>query len=454
MDTTLATVNLLTDTRREHLENAYQRMRTGMIPLFSSWRNSSHAEMLDASYREMLQLAASFPVDLARRMLETLIRTRTFFDVLGDNLHKLHGPGFTGYQQEGVGVGVASALRPDDFTATSHRDFSLHLFRGFSIDDAWLNHYLKKDGPTKGWHSNMHFFNQHANDFGFQVSEMAMTTALLNGAVMSENMKREREGGSPEDRAVGLAIFGDGASSNGLTHEAVNFAKVRHIPILEVILNNRISFGTIGAKQHGDIDLVNRGIGYEMPGLSVDGNDVFMVSLAAHWLVSFIRRTSHPAVLECLTIRGHGHNEFDRNPYPQKLFGREEVRRWKTEIRFDPVKLTKETMLDLRLISGDELEALERRITEEVETAEERAFNAEDPPPDRAGLEEVFSDPGCRVSKDLAAAHPGAAGSRIITMREAYREALDEELARNPDLRYMGEDVEDPLGGAWGLTVG
>nr|BAL54608.1 dehydrogenase E1 component [uncultured prokaryote] len=458
---TALSVNLLNDRRLNMLNQAFERCLK-VSELFESWKNrDSYISDLQRSFDETLGFAKNFPSDLAIRLYEDILKTRIFYDESIKHIKKggdgtIAGPVFTGYWQEAVGVAVAHAMGPEDFLYPSHRDLSAYIARGESLDRIWLNHLGKLTGPTKGYDANLHFMDYEHRNFGFQVSTMGVSAVIGPGPVIPANKEKELRLGrslQPDERIAAVAIFGDGASSNGVVHEGMNLAKAWNIPVLFVLLDNRIAISVSAQQQHGGIDLTNRAIAYEMPGITLDGNDVILSYLGARWMLTFSRRAMHPSFMRLITFRRHGHNEIEDSEYAKDVYGKEEFERLCSKEN-DPLYRIRTELVELGILNEESVRKTVSRIRKDVLDSYSRSVKEPDPPTDRTAFRDPFVDPQCKVTRELAKKYPPSKTDRQITMREAFREALYEELRKNPLLRYIGEDVADPKGGVLGLTLG
>ena len=239
---------------------------------FPSWRGTDNAGILKAATERAYLTARAFPPQTAKQLLKWTLVTRVLFEELRDSYRRgeFTGACLLGDGQEAVGAGVALAMRKGDYLAPEHRSFSAMLAHGTPLDHYWRNFFMRATGPTGGHDPNIHFSDLAHRNFGFMVSDMAVSAGVINGAVFAKNQRLTHENGSellPEDHAAGVAIFGDGAASNGLAHEGMNLARALRLPVLFAILNNQIALRTNPTEEHGGIDLANRALpaGEEQP---------------------------------------------------------------------------------------------------------------------------------------------------------------------------------------------
>ncbi len=454
-------VNFLNDRRLNALNKAFERCLR-VSELFESWKKREYyISALQLAFDETMGFAKNFPSDLALRLYRDILTTRLLYDEITKHIKKggdgtIAGPAFTGYWQEAAGVAVAHAMGKEDFLYPSHRDMSAYIAKGETLDRIWLNHLGKITGPTKGYDGNVHFIDYEHRNFGFEVSTMGVSAVIGPGPVIPANKEKELKLGrslEPDERIAAVAIFGDGASSNGVVHEGMNLTKAWNIPVLFVLLDNRIAISVSPEQQHGGIDLTNRSIGYEMPGITLDGNDVILSYLGARWMLTFSRRTMHPSFMRLVTFRRHGHNEIEDAEYAKEVYGREEFERLSSKEN-DPLYRIRTELIELGILTDESMKRIVSDVRKDVIDSYNRALKEPDPPRDRTAFRSSLIDPECRITRELASKYPPTKTDRELSMREAFKEALREELKNNPLLRYFGEDVADPKGGVLGLTLG
>lgn len=425
---------------------------------FPSWKGEDYAEILRSALGRAQTTAENFSPLIGQQLLAHVLLARTFFQELLESYRagEFQGACLRGNGQEAVGVGVALASRTGfDILAPEHRSVSAMLVRGTPIDWYWQNHLMRATSPTGGHDPNVHFSDFERRNLGFMVSDMAMSAGVINGAVWRANKMRSLELAKSgeeflaEERACGIAIFGDGAASNGLAHGGMGFAKTLRQPILFTILDNQIAFRTAPRSEHGGINLANRAFGYEMPALSVDGDNVFEVYLAASILLEFARIANHPALLHARTFRRCGHNESEDIAYMSQLFDERFLKFWMSPEK-DPLYQARVLCEELSFVSAADFGALETTAKETVRVSHQAALR--DPEPIAGEVRPVLMDAECKTVAALAAEHPMSETTRELSMAKAIREAMLEELRSDSGLVMVGEDIVQ--GGAFGVTHG
>src|ERR671933_699519 len=210
---------------------------------------------------------------------------------------KVPGSYYDGRGQEAVSVGSSFALGPRDRACILHRDLGAHLVRGVKPGRVLAQMMGREGGVTRGREGNMHFGDRELGCVGM-VSMLPDMALVACGLALSFQMRHE-------DR-VAMTWFGEGSTANGQWHEAMNVAGVRRLPIVFVLENNQFAYSTPNAAEFA-VDPVERAEVYGFPGVKVDGNDVEAVFHAAATACDRARSGEGPTLIECETMRMHGH---------------------------------------------------------------------------------------------------------------------------------------------------
>lgn len=433
-----------------------------LFPIFASWKERPElAQTFSEAYRDTSQAAEELSSEEGTRLLEIVLEARILFEELKKSYdqNEFAGALLRGYGQEAVGAGVGFATEARDAIARDHRSVSAALARGTTSLDFFLNHLMRETSLGRGRDPNVHFADLERNDLGFLASDMALGAVLINGAVWYLNAKRGQERGQgfwPKDlpadeRSCGVAIFGDGASTNGIAHAGMNFAKARELPVLFVVLNNQIALRTTPQEEHGGVNLANRASAYEMPALTVDGDNAFEVYLASRLLLDFCRRTSQPALLHAVTFRRTGHNETEDTKYVERMYSKEFLDEWRSPER-DPVTKARKLAEEFGWVDEKSFKALRTAIRERVQDARRQALSAPRP---KVEERSALIDPACMAVSELVSASSEHSGKTTeASFRDAIRKALREELVRDPILAMLGEDIGPHAGGVFAVTSG
>jgi pyruvate dehydrogenase E1 component alpha subunit len=288
---------------------------------------------------------------------------------------RILGGVYTSHGMEAISVGYACALQPDDIIAPFHRDMGAFLVRGITPGEVLAQYLGKRTGPTKGKDGNVHMGDLKRGIFAF-VSHLADNLPVAVGAALAFRIRGESR--------IVATNTGDGGTSRGDFHEALNLASVRRLPVVFFCNNNQYAYSTPLHHQMAITDVVDRAKAYAIPGEIVDGNDVASVYLTAQRAYQRARSGEGPTFIECKTMRMHGHSEHDSAKYvPQEL-----LEEWKKK---DPI-LKAECLLK-KLGYADESDFLDirMRVEKEIETALEFAEQSPFPKGPEA-LEGVFAD--------------------------------------------------------------
>lgn len=287
---------------------------------------------------------------------------------------RIVGGCYTSHGMEAIAVGYASAIERDDIIAPFHRDMGAFLIRGITPGEVLAQYLGKRTGPTKGKDGNVHMGDLKRGVIGF-VSHLADNLPVATGAALAFKIRGEAR--------VVVAGTGDGGTSRGDFHEAMNFAAVRKLPVVFFCNNNQYAYSTPQRLQMAIRDVADRAMAYGMPGEIVDGNDVSAVYLASKHAAARARSGGGPTFLEFKTMRMHGHSEHDSAKYvPREL-----LEEWQTK---DPI--LKAQRLLTQLGYGDEgyFQEVAERAKKEVEAGLEFADHS--PLPEgREVLEGVFA---------------------------------------------------------------
>jgi pyruvate dehydrogenase E1 component alpha subunit len=287
---------------------------------------------------------------------------------------KVPGSFYDGRGQEAVSVGSSFVLGPRDRMCILHRDLGAHFVRGVGPDRYLANYMGRAGGVTGGKDGNMHFGDRRLGCVGM-VSMLPDMAQVATGIALAFKMRREPR--------VAMTYFGEGSTANGQWHEAMNFAGIHALPVVFVLENNRFAYSTPNELEFA-VDPVERAAGYGFPGVSVDGNDVEAVFEAARIAAARARQGDGPTLIECLTMRMHGHGAHDDMSYvPKELF-----EEW---ARRDPIDRYARRLERDYGFSAEELDALRTNVRQQVDECAAKALESPMPEPDQA-LEGVFAD--------------------------------------------------------------
>jgi TPP-dependent pyruvate/acetoin dehydrogenase alpha subunit len=291
---------------------------------------------------------------------------------------KIVGGVYIGRGQEAIGVGSALQLIEGDVVLPSHRDFSSFLIRGFSLADIFANWMARADTPTRGRDNTLHIGDMKRGIIPI-ISPLGGTCPVACGVGIV--LKRRRSGN------VAVVHLGEGTTSLGQVHEAMNMAGVMKLPVIFICNNNGYAFSTPVEKQFAVKDLSVRGPVYGMPGVTTDGNDVLAVYRAVGEAIARARQGEGPSFLECKTFRMTGHSAHDAAEYvPEGL-----LQEWAKK---DPIQRLENYLLTKNLLTRKQVGDLDRRIQEETDAAVAEA-EVRPLPAAETALEGVYCEPDC-----------------------------------------------------------
>ncbi len=282
---------------------------------------------------------------------------------------KIVGGVYVGRGQEAIAVGATIQLGEGDISFPSHRDFAAWVIRGFTLHEIFLNWLGRGNGPSRGRDNTGHFGDMKRGLIPI-ISPLGDTCPLACGTALVQ--KRRGLG------HVTLVHFGEGTTSRGDVHEAMNMAAVWKLPVIFICNNNAYAYSTPTRQQYAVKDLSVRGLAYGMPGVTTDGNDVLAVYETVRAAIERARAGEGPTFIECKTFRMTGHSAHDAAEYvPKELF--------EAAAKNDPVARFEELLLADGTISAEAVHPLDERITREIDEAV--AFAESSPMP--AGAEAV-----------------------------------------------------------------
>ena len=287
---------------------------------------------------------------------------------------KIPGSFYDGCGQEAISVGASFVLGPRDRMCILHRDLGAHFVRGITPDRYLANYMGREGGVTGGKDGNMHFGDPKLGCVGM-VSMLPDMAQVATGLALAFKLR-----GEPR---VAMTFFGEGSTANGQWHEAMNFAGVHQLPAVFLLENDRFAYSTPQELEFA-VDPVERAGGYGFPGVSVDGNDVEAVFEAAREAAERARKGEGPTLIECHTMRMHGHGAHDDMSYvPEELF-----EEWQKR---DPIDRYERRLAEEHGFDAGELEGLREECEREVADAAETALASPMPDPAIAN-EGVFAD--------------------------------------------------------------
>ena len=322
-------------------------------------------------------LSPNLPPDTQREMLRQMLTIRRFEERASADYHagKIYGVVHCYIGQEAVAVGVCAALNGDDRIISTHRGHGHCIAKGADLNRMMAELYGRQTGYCKGKGGSMHIA-----DFGIGMlganGIVAGGIAIVTGAGLAAQM----EGNC----GVAVSFFGDGASNAGPFHECLNIAATWKLPMVYVCENNLYAAQTTAASTQALNDVAARAAAYGIPGVIVDGNDIFAIYQATNRAVERARAGGGPTLIECKTYRWRAHTERKTQPDPRD---KSEIEAWK---QTDPIVRLERQLRDQGHLSDTERESMERDVMGALEAAVAFAEASPFPLPEQA-TEDVFS---------------------------------------------------------------
>jgi acetoin:2,6-dichlorophenolindophenol oxidoreductase subunit alpha len=325
----------------------------------------------------MTSLSPNLPPDKQREMLRRMLTIRRFEERASADYiaGKIYGVVHCYIGQEAVAVGVCAALDRSDRIISTHRGHGHCIAKGADLNRMMAELYGRQSGYCKGKGGSMHIADFEIGMLGAN-GIVAGGIAIVTGAGLAAQM--EGKGG------VAVAFFGDGASNAGPFHECLNIAATWKLPMLYVCENNMYAAQTAAAATHALSDVAARAAGYGIPGVVVDGNDIFAVHQAASAAVDRARSGGGPTLIECKTYRWRAHTERRGQPDPRE---RAEVEALQQR---DPIALLARQLREQGEFDDARLQAMESEIMNALETAAAFAEASSFPLPEQA-TDDVFA---------------------------------------------------------------
>lgn len=347
---------------------------------------------------------------------------------------------FSGIGQEAIAVGTTLAMANDEWIMPLHRNLGVFTSRHMPLNKLFRQWQGNKDGYSKGRERSFHFGAKPYHICGM-ISHLGPQLAIADGVALAYTLKNEAK--------AAVAFSGDGGTSEGDFHEALNVAAVWNLPVIFIIENNGYGLSTPVNEQYKCEQLVDKAKGYGMEGIRIDGNNILTVYNTIKGVREYCIKNRKPYFIECMTFRMRGHEEASGTKYvPKELF-----EEWGHK---DPVKKYEQFLIQSQVLTEMGVADIRNEFRQYIETELADAFTAAEMVVD---TEEEFADvfapvtvSSDRVVLDSVAEAP-IEKTREARLVDAISEGLSMSMEKHSNLVLMGQDIAE-YGGAFKITEG
>lgn len=344
---------------------------------------------------------------------------------------------FSGIGQEAIAVGVTAALNKRDWIMPLHRNLGVFTSRDMPLHRLFQQWQGHKEGYSKGRERSFHFGSSDHRICGM-ISHLGPQLALADGAALAHQLR--------EEPLVAVAFTGDGGTSEGDFHEALNVAAVWNLPVIFIIENNGYGLSTPVSEQYRCRQLADKGVGYGMETVVIDGNNILAVHDTIRGVREYCLREKKPYLIECMTFRMRGHEEASGTKYVPK----ELMEEWS---RKDPIKNYEQFLVQEGVLTEMEVASIRHEHKAYIDNELQLAEQVQPMIPDTSEeVQDVYAD---RQSTPVLLPEPDPRDTDIKEKRmlDAIREALEQSMERDSRLVLMGQDIAE-YGGAFKVTEG
>jgi 2-oxoisovalerate dehydrogenase E1 component len=381
------------------------------------------------NYQRQAQHSDSLLLELYRSILYPRIIEERMLKML--RMNKI-SKWFSGIGQEAIAVGVGKALAADEYILPMHRNLGVFTSRNIPFDKLFMQWEGKSGGFTKGRDRSFHFGTNQYHLVGM-ISHLGPQLAVGSGIALANKLR--------QDPKVTVAFTGEGGTSEGDFHEALNVAAVWDLPIIFVIENNGYGLSTPTTEQYRCKTLADRALGYGIEGITIDGNNILEVYDTISRYAQDLRQNPRPILIEAITFRMRGHEEASGTAYVPKALMDE----WAIK---DPVNNYENFLLNEGILTPDSIEQMRKEFKKTIDAGLKIAEAAPDLELSTyQEIDDVFSP---HIPLPLQPISTEKANKRYI---EAISEALRQAMDLYPELVLMGQDIAE-YGGAFKITDG